>query len=688
MFHAIKGQGGRQMRRFRILSRLKSRFNPPTGDLNPTTDLRAHSSGQDVLPFGEESFDQNDPRLSGWLRTLSDSRLPGLSDPRPHHRRTGSHSVVARRGTPVTGLLQRYTIRGKLLFGIVMLVVTIITLTLVGLAGFYRYQALADAISTRATELPLATDLSQWAAKARDSNARICQMKSREGMIDSSVLATSDQQLERLHFDQAMLELNLIWSRYGDAIGLTCSICEGPVSQHAQTIQSDELAAMLIDIDDQRNSLMTIGQTIHELDRRRQDPRAQAVYQQTGGNELAAMLDHLVEQCNEHLDLIHGQMAQSSDHVRSQHRFGTACAWIAFLVASLVTFVMVIYFQMMVIGPFSNLVSSARMVACGEYENTIDLGSDDEIGELAAILNQMTDRFRRSLAHIQDLVQQQDEEIKIRSREVIRNEQLASVGFLAAGFAHEINNPMAAIAWSAEALESRVSELQMLAPENRLINDEMMESLQESLQRIEGEAYRCKSITERMLSFSRVGQVERQMIDVVPLVKDVVDLIGTLGKYKCQNVSVTGQQELIAYANSQEIRQVVLNLLTNAMESVDEDGLVVVELNGENDFASVRVRDTGCGMSNEVMQHLFEPFYTRRRDGSGTGLGLSISYRIVCQHGGQLIPHSEGLGMGSEMELRLPNGPVEPPAGHQPSRSATKTPWRETSRATSTPQAA
>ncbi len=627
-----------------------------------------------------------------------------------------SESGIWKRGVPVTGLLQRYSIRGKLFLGIVMLVVTIITLTVVGLYGFYRYRDLADAISERATELPMATHLSQWAATARDSNTRICQMKAREGMIDSSVLAVSDLQLERAHFAQAMLELSLIVNRYGDAIGVSCSSCDypssfdvtvasagphtdlGPDLPHGPDslklfgttqLSSESTAAvpatgrsvMLIDTDEQRASLKAIGQTIHDIERMRQNPRSLAIFYQNGGNELSAKLARLFEQTNEHLGLIHGQMAEFSDHVRSQHRFGIACSWGALFFATVVTLGMIVYFQWMVIGPFSNLVSGARLVASGEYGHTIDLGRDDEIGELAGILNQMTDRFRKSMMRINDLVHRQEEEIEIRSREVIRNEQLAGVGFLAAGFAHEINNPMAAIAWSAESLESNINDLKMVAPDQRLVDDEMMESLQENLQRIEGEAYRCKSITERMLSFSRVGHVKREIIDVVPLVNDVVELVGTLGKYECENISIDSEGEVMAYANSQEIRQVVLNLVTNAMESVDASGSVTIRLRSQGPLASIAVLDTGCGMSKEVMQHLFEPFYTRRRDGSGTGLGLSISYRIVCQHGGQLIPRSAGVGLGSTMELRLPvdeTGAAEPKPIRAPSHAVA---WRETAAA-------
>ncbi len=611
-----------------------------------------------------------------------------------------SDSGIWKRGAPITGLLQRRSIRTKLLFGVITLAVTIVMLTLVGLVGFYRYRSLADAISTRARELPMATDLSVRATAVRDCNTRICQMKSHEGMIDSfglsgsSMLAHSDLELVRKSFDLAMYDLYSAFNRYAHAIGINRPLDEWEIRDqsfphdatgsapagHGDTFQRDavvvmdvqhslgqgegisrshpiesgDLAETLIDTEVQRDSLIALGIAIRQLNDKRLNQLSLAVPFEERDNQLSKPLSSLVDETHKHLGLIHGQMASFSNHVKTQHRVGIAGAWIALAIATVITISMVWYFQMMVIGPFSNLVMGARLVARGEYRHRIEMGSDDEIGELGEILNEVTDRFQQSLLEIQTICREKDEEVKIRSREVIRNEQLAGIGFLAAGFAHEINNPMAAIAWSAESLESRVNDLLMIPEHDRLVDEELMETLQENLQRIQGEAYRCKSITERMLSFSRVGHVERESVDVSPLVNDVVEMIGTLGQYKCKEIHVDASESVTAYANSQEIRQVILNLVTNAMESVDGEGRVDIVLRNDGGFASVRVRDSGCGMTPEVMQHLFEPFYTRRRDGSGTGLGLSISYRIVSQHGGQLIPRSDGDGLGSEFELRLP----------------------------------
>jgi signal transduction histidine kinase len=102
------------------------------------------------------------------------------------------------------------------------------------------------------------------------------------------------------------------------------------------------------------------------------------------------------------------------------------------------------------------------------------------------------------------------------------------------------------------------------------------------------------------------------------------------------------------------MKQVVLNLITNALDSMDDGGTVRVSLTSTTQQVALVVRDDGCGMSEEVLQHLFEPFYTRRRDGQGTGLGLSITYRIIEEHGGRIEPFSEGPGKGSTFTITLP----------------------------------
>jgi signal transduction histidine kinase len=245
--------------------------------------------------------------------------------------------------------------------------------------------------------------------------------------------------------------------------------------------------------------------------------------------------------------------------------------------------------------------------------------------------------------------------VKQRTKEVVRSEQLASVGFLAAGVAHEINNPLAIIAWSAEALESRVHDIiyaDDVKPDDE--HNQEITVLKNYLRRIQDEAFRCKGITESLLNFSRIGDVDHQDTDLRELTNDVIEMVKHVGSYRNKHIEFRCGERVVACVNSQEIKQVLLNLITNALDSLDENGTVTIELGMHRGQARLIVRDNGCGMTAEVLEHLFEPFFTRRRDGQGTGLGLSISYRIVIDHGGKIEAASDGPGTGSQFSVLLP----------------------------------
>ena len=284
-------------------------------------------------------------------------------------------------------------------------------------------------------------------------------------------------------------------------------------------------------------------------------------------------------------------------------------------------------------------------MAAGNFHYRIALNTSDEMAELAEALNDMTSRFR-------DIRDDLDRQVQERTKQVVRNEQLASVGFLAAGVAHEINNPLASIALGAESLEGRLREL--LDGNQTALDAEECTVVGKYLRMIQSEAFRCKGITEKLLDFSRMGEVKRAPTDLRELVEGVIEMIGHLGKYQEKKVEFSYGPSVTAAVNSQEIKQVVLNLLTNALDSLDPGGKVAVELSTRNGQAELVFTDNGCGMTAEVLEHLFEPFFTRRRNGQGTGLGLSITYRIVADHEGTIAVHSDGPGCGSQFRVRLP----------------------------------
>ena len=131
-------------------------------------------------------------------------------------------------------------------------------------------------------------------------------------------------------------------------------------------------------------------------------------------------------------------------------------------------------------------------------------------------------------------------------------------------------------------------------------------------------------------------------------------MVRTIGTYRGKRIEFAPREPVFADIHPQEFKQVVLNLVTNALDSLDAGGLVRVALARRGASAAFVVEDNGCGMTDEVLRHLFEPFFTRRREGGGTGLGLSITYRIVQEHGGRIEASSGGPGHGSRLEVTLP----------------------------------
>ena len=308
-------------------------------------------------------------------------------------------------------------------------------------------------------------------------------------------------------------------------------------------------------------------------------------------------------------------------------------------------------FDKRIFCPLDVLVEGSRIVARGDYNYRIKLDTNDEIAELGVAMNAMT-------ANFQDIKNDLNEQVKQRTKEVVRSEKMASVGFLAAGVAHEINNPLATIAWSAESLESRLHDIlaSTLSPsvQEPGSNSQEIEEMKKYLQRIQDEAFRCKGITSGLLDFSRMGDVQKVATNLYEIVESVIEMVSPLSKYRDRSIQFDGDPNIQAVCNAQEMKQVMLNLLTNALSCVDPGGWVRISLSSQSEIAILTVQDNGCGMNSEVLQHLFEPFFTRRRDEQGTGLGLSITYQIIEDHGGRIEPFSAGPGQGSTFTVKLP----------------------------------
>jgi signal transduction histidine kinase len=329
---------------------------------------------------------------------------------------------------------------------------------------------------------------------------------------------------------------------------------------------------------------------------------------------------------------------------------GTTSVFSVLLMAGLLRF-----FYNWVFHPIRDLMQGVSHIAQGNFEHTIEIKSGDEMQELAVAFNDMTGRLReiyRSLA----------QQVNERSRQLVRSERLASVGFLAAGVAHEINNPLASIAFCSEALEARLAEI--LAAGHGMTGGGRADSevIFKYLKMIQEEAFRCKEITQKLLEFSRGGERRREPTDMGELIQSVLDVTKHLQNHKGKRIVFEPSARVTAWVNSQEVKSVVLNLVVNALDSMDAGGTLTVGLRTRDGMAEMTFQDTGCGMTPEVLENIFEPFFTRSRTGKGTGLGLTISHRIVTGHGGEIEAKSAGPNEGSVFTVRLP---LQTPAEEQ-----------------------
>ncbi len=326
---------------------------------------------------------------------------------------------------------------------------------------------------------------------------------------------------------------------------------------------------------------------------------------------------------------------------QNQYHVGRIIVWVSSLMVLGMLCGLTMLFHRWVLLPLRLLQRGVRHVARGSFNYKIDLKSGDEMQDLAEAFNDMTAKISVTYADLERQVQE-------RSRQLVRSERLAGVGFLAAGVAHEINNPLASIAFCAEALDHRLERL-LKSPDHP---DKSV--VVNYLKMIQEEAFRCKNITEKLLDFSRCNDIKRERTDLAGLIQGVVEMIRHIGKYTGKSIIFHPREAVIAFVDAQEIKQVVLNLIVNALEAMAGSGMLKIDARYNHGMAELVFTDNGCGMSPDVLENIFEPFFTRRRDGKGTGLGLSITHRIVNQHHGEIMASSPGVDRGSTFTVRLP----------------------------------
>ncbi len=248
--------------------------------------------------------------------------------------------------------------------------------------------------------------------------------------------------------------------------------------------------------------------------------------------------------------------------------------------------------------------------------------------QLPLLLEKIDDAFRRRCG---DETGRNETFTDKLQEHMIVADRLSSLGELAASIAHEINNPLAVISESAGWLRSR-------ADREGLSTEELRSALDRALEKIESAVDRAARISQNFLRFSRAPDAVVRAIDLRDLAAEVRELTWRAAAQNEIEIMVTEDPgaEIPVTSDPYQLRQVLLNLVTNAVQAIKRDGRIELTVGGDEDWARIAVIDDGPGISDEDLERIFEPFFTTKQEGHGTGLGLAVSRGIVEKLGGRI----------------------------------------------------
>lgn len=259
-------------------------------------------------------------------------------------------------------------------------------------------------------------------------------------------------------------------------------------------------------------------------------------------------------------------------------------------------------------------------------------------------------------------------ELEASQLQMFQSEKLASIGQLAAGVAHEINNPMGFIISNISTLAKYVNRLieyiqmqeewahpsqQLQEKRKQFKLDYVIKDIPHLLsESLEG-AERVKSIVQNLKAFSRKDEMEWKLADINECLDNTLNVLSNELKYKTSVVKLYGTLPRL-HCNPGQLNQVFINLLMNAASAIESSGTITIKTWSDEYHINVSVTDTGCGIPEDIIGRIFEPFFTTKAVGQGTGLGLSISHNIIKIHGG-IIQVESREGHGTTFTISLPN---------------------------------
>jgi two-component system NtrC family sensor kinase len=314
--------------------------------------------------------------------------------------------------------------------------------------------------------------------------------------------------------------------------------------------------------------------------------------------------------------------------------------------------------QRLIYLPLKDLASVAEKISAGDLDHAIPVRSNDEFGRVAASFNEMTQALSASRLELHDLIETLEQKVKERTQEllvaeaeVLHGQKLASVGVLAAGIAHELNNPLTGVLTFTSLLRKKMADGSEDA---------------EDLDLVIRETKRCASIIKRLLDFAREKVPVKGLFDVNRVIDDTLRFTERPASLRQIEIITDLDPQLPqVWGDADLIKQVILNILVNAQQAIEAQGNIWVSSRPHVaktpakpgvipvPMVEIVVRDTGCGIPEANLQRIFDPFFTSKEVGKGTGLGLSVSYGIIKAHGGRINVESV-VGEGTTFHILLP----------------------------------
>lgn len=314
--------------------------------------------------------------------------------------------------------------------------------------------------------------------------------------------------------------------------------------------------------------------------------------------------------------------------------------YVALIALALFGFIFSVVLSKAILSPLQKLEATVRQINEGDFDLRLETGGDVETVSLQKSFNTMLDTLdlaRESLAQTIQLLQD-------KSVQLIESEKLASIGVLASGVAHEINNPLSNISLTAETMRDEGSTLSE-------------EEKEEFITDIIAQTERAFGVVQNLLGYARsMKDTETDTVNILSILRySLVLLNHELKLHNIHSQLDLPENPLWIRGNKGRLEQVFVNIILNGIQAMDKGGdlLLSAQADAEEKNVLIAIRDNGPGIPEENLKHIFDPFFTTKSTGKGTGLGLYVSYGIIQEHGGTIDVHSEP-GKGTTFSIQLP----------------------------------